>query len=118
VNRLAVIVVAIVSGDVACQESASSLRLHVDGAADPSIVDGPVATFDVSEAVVSADGNFSVVIADLAGDEGLQSTRYPSEFRFHARDAATRNFVFELVPGRVAIDDVPQPLVLTASPAR
>lgn len=37
-KRLAVVVVAIVSGDVACQESVPSIRLQVDGAADPSIV--------------------------------------------------------------------------------
>jgi hypothetical protein len=225
VKRLAVLVVAIVSGEVACQESAPSLRLNIDGVADPSlvrvqcmlsgpfgghgfqlrgsnpidipivvegqsarslkaivfypgyhtarveipdvtaqtelrvrldplafrrltgtvefvdganprsfvldidvmvgssheffgIIDGPVTTFDVAQAVVSAEGKFSVLVADLAADESLQSPRLPSEFRFLARDAATGNFVFELTPGRVATRDLPQALVLSASPPR
>jgi hypothetical protein len=224
VKRLAVLVLVIVSGEVACQESAPSLRLHVDGAADPSLVrvqymlsgpfggygsqlrgsanidipivvegqsarslraivfcpgyhsarvevpdvaaqtelrvrldamavrrltgtvefvdgatprsfvldidvlvgssheffeviDGPVATFDVAQAVVDADGDFSVVVADLAEDESLHSPRLPAEFRFHARDAATGNFVFDLTPSRVATRDLQQTLILSASPA-
>lgn len=222
VKRLAFVVLAIVSGEVACQESAPSLRLHVEGAADPSIVrveymlagpfggsrrqlrgsanidiptvvdgqsaqslkaivfcpgyhlarvevpdvaaqtdlhvvldalparrvtgtvefvdgadpksfvldidvvvassheffeivDGPLTTFDVAEAVVSAKGDFSAVIADLAEDKTLQSPRESSVFRFQARDAATGNFVFDLMPGTVAIEDLPQALVLSAS---
>jgi hypothetical protein len=226
VKRLAVLVLALASGEVACQESVPSFRLYVDGAADPSlvrvqymlsgpfgghgfqlrgsanpidipivvegqwarslraivfcpgyhsarvevpdvaaqtelrvrldampvrrltgtvefvgganprsfvldidvlvgssheffgIIDGPVTTFDVAEAVVSADGKFSAVVADLAEDESLQSPRMPSEYQFHARDAATRNFVFDLTPSRVATRDLPQALVLSASPAR
>lgn len=225
VKRLAVVVLAIVSGNVAGQESASSLRLRVDGAADPSIVrveymlagpfggyrsqlrgsanidipivvdgqsaqslkaivfcpgyrtarveipdvaaqtdlyvvldplpvravtgtvefaggaapgsfvldidmevassheffgivDGPLTTFDVAEAVVSADGDFAVVIPDLAEDKTLQSPRLSSVFRFQAREAATGNFVFELSPKQVAIEDLPQALVLLASPPR
>jgi hypothetical protein len=226
VKRLAVVIVAIVSGEVACQESAPSLRLHVDGAADPSavrveymlagpfggyrtqlrgsakhidipivvdgksarslkaivfspgcytarveiqdvaaqtnlrvvldplpgrrltgtvefvgganprsfvldinvmigssreffgIADGPLTTFDVAEAVVSAEGDFSVAISDLAEDRTLRSPLLPSVFRFQARDAATGNFVFDLMPKEVAIEDLPQALVLSASPAR
>jgi hypothetical protein len=82
------------------------------------IVDGPPATFDVAEAVVSANGDFSVVVPDLAQDEALQSPELPSVLRFHARDAATGNFVFDLLPNQIALDDLPQALVLTASPAR
>jgi hypothetical protein len=82
------------------------------------IVDGPVTTFDVAQAVVSAEGNFSVLLADVAEDESLQSAIFPSEFQFHARDAATGNFVFDLTPSRVATRDLPQALVLSASPAR
>lgn len=224
-KRLAVVVVAIVSGNVACQESAPSLQLHVDGAADPStvrveymlagpfggyrsqlrgsanlaipmvvegqsarsfraivfcpgyhtvhveipdveaqtesrvaldalpvrrlvgtvefvggakprsfvldidvmvpsshgffgFVDGAVTTFDVSQAVVNAEGDFSVVVADLAEDSGLQSSGEPSVFRFHARDAATGNFVFDLMPGEIALGDLPQALVISASPVQ
>lgn len=224
-KRLAVVVLAIVSGQVAGQESASSLRLHVDGAADPSIVrveymlagpfggyrsqlrgsanidiplvvhrqsaqslkaivfcpgyrtarveipdvtaqtdlhvvldalpvrhvtgtvefaggaaprsfvldidvmvassheffgimDGPLTTFDVAEAVVSAEGDFAADIPDLAEDKTLQSPRGSSVFRFHARDAATGNFVFDLAPEPVAVEDLPQALVLSASPPR
>lgn len=223
VKGLAVIVVAIVSGEVACQESAPSFRLHVDGAADPSrvrveymlagpfggygrqlrgsanldipivvdgqaarslraivfcpgyhsvrvdipdvaeqtelrvaldalavrrltgtvefadgadprsfvldmdveiassheffgIVDGPLTTFDVAEAVVSADGKFSLIVPDLAADERLESPRLPSALQFHARDAATGNFVFDLMPKKVAIRELPAALVLAASP--
>jgi hypothetical protein len=225
VKRLAIVVLAIVSGNVAGQESATSLRLHVDGAADPSVVrvqymlagpfggsgrqlrgsanidiplvvdgqsaqslkaivfcpgyrtarveipdvaaqtdlhvvldalpvrhvtgtvefvggadprsfvleidvevassheffgimDGPLTTFDVAEAVVSAEGNFAAVIPDLAEDKTLQSPRGSSVFRFQARDAATGNFVFDLSPEQVAIEDLPHALVLSASPPR
>jgi hypothetical protein len=226
VKRLAIVVVAIVSGEAACQESAPSLRLHVDGPADPSIVrveymlagpfggyrtqlrgsakhidipiavdgksarslkaivfspgyhtarveiqdmaaqtdlrvvldplpsrrltgtvefvggtnprsfvlninvmigssreffeivDGPLTTFEVAKAVVNADGDFSVAISDLAEDRTLQSPLLPSVFRFQARDAATGNFVFELMPREVALDDLPEVLTLSASPAR
>ena len=82
------------------------------------IVDGAVTEFDVAEAVVSADGDFSVDVPDLAEDEALQSPDLPSTLRFHARDAATRNFVFDLLPSQVAIDELSEALVLTASPAR
>jgi hypothetical protein len=225
VKRLALVVLAIVSGDVAGQESAPGIRLHVDGAADPSavrveymlagpfggyrtqlrgsanvdipivvngqsaqslraivfcpgnrsarvevpdvavqtdlrivldplpvrrvtgtvefvdgakprsfvlyidvihgsshrffgIIDGAPTTFAVSKAVVSANGDFSAAIADLAEDEEFRSPGWPSVFRFVARDAATGNFVFELKPGQVAIEELPQSFVLTASPAR
>ncbi|HKS58430.1 MAG TPA: hypothetical protein VJS12_24245, partial [Steroidobacteraceae bacterium] len=37
-KALAVIVLAIASGEAACQESAPTLRLHVDGAADASVI--------------------------------------------------------------------------------
>jgi hypothetical protein len=223
VKRLAVLVVAIVSGEVAPQESASSLRLHVGGAADSSnvevaymlygpfggygsrlratakdidipivvegrwarslkaivfspgfhtarievpdvtaqsdlrvvldplpirrltgrvefvggakprsfvldidvmvgssqeffgIADGLATVFDVAEAAVSAKGDFSVAISDLAEDGALQSPVIPSVFRFHARDATTRNFVFELTPDEIAIRDLPQTLILSAA---
>lgn len=82
------------------------------------IMDGAVTTFSVAEAVVSAAGDFSVAVPDLAEDGTLQSPRLPSVFRFHARDAATGNFVFDLTPREVAITDLPQSLVLSASPAR
>jgi hypothetical protein len=225
VKRLAVVVLAIVSGNVAGQESSSSLRLQVDGVADPSVVrveymlsgpfggyrsqlrgsaniaipivvdgqsarslkaivccpgyrtarveipdvaaqtdlhvvlhplqvrrvtgtvtfaggaaprsfvleidvmvassheffgimDGPLTTFDVAEAVVTAEGDFAAQIPDLAEDKTLQSPRGSSVFRFHARDAATGNFVFDLMPKEVAIEDLPRALVLSASPPR
>ena len=225
VKRLAILVLAIVSGDVAGQESAPTFRLHIDGAADSSrirveymlrgpfggsgrqlrgsadiaiplvvdgqsarslralvfcpgyriarvvipdvaaqmesrvaldalaarhlngkiefaggaqprtfildidvwvgsahqffgIVDGAVGEFDVAEAVVSAAGKFSVLIPDLAEDEALQAPGLPSMLRFQARDAATGNFVFDLMPSQVAIDDLLPALVLSASPAR
>ena len=82
------------------------------------IVDGPLTTFDVAEAVVSSAGDFSAVIADLAEDRALQSAHLSSVFQFRARDAATGNFVFELKPKTVAIEELPPALVLSASPPR
>ena len=81
------------------------------------IIDGAPTTFDVAQAVVSPEGDFSVVIADLAQDESLQSPDLPTVFRFQARDAATGNFVFDLQPRNVAIEELPPELVLSASPA-
>jgi hypothetical protein len=65
---------------------------------------------------VSAQGDFSVVVADLAEDDEFRSPGLPSVFRFQARDAATGNSVFDLKPSMVAIEDLPQALVLSASP--
>ena len=67
---------------------------------------------------MSAEGDFSVAISNLAEDRTLLSPLLPSVFRFHARDAATRNFVFDLMPRELAIEDLPQALVLSASPVR
>lgn len=82
------------------------------------IVDGSLTTFDVTEAVVSSAGDFSVAIADLAEDRTLQSAHESSVFRFMARDAATGNFVFELKPKKIAIEELLPALVLSASPPR
>ena len=82
------------------------------------IVDGPLTTFDVAEAVVSSAGAFSAVIADLSEDRTLQSANEPSVFRFQAREAATGNFVFDLKPKTIAIDELPPALVLSASSPR
>jgi hypothetical protein len=85
------------------------------------IADGAATTFDIAEAMVSAQGDFSAVIADLGRDVGLQaldrSGVVPSVFLLHARDAATRNFVFDLTPREIAIEGFPRALVLSASPA-
>ena len=82
------------------------------------IVDGPLTTFNVAEAVVTAEGDFAADISDLAEDKTLQSPLLSSVFRFHAREAATGNFVFDLSPKQVAIEDLPRALVLSASPPR
>jgi hypothetical protein len=80
------------------------------------VVDGPPTAFDVAEVVVSADGSFSLVLPDLAEDASLESPVFPSELRFYARDAATGNFLFDLVPDKIAIRDLPAALVLSTAP--
>jgi hypothetical protein len=80
------------------------------------ILDGAVTAFDVSEAVVSVEGAFSAAIADFAEDETLRTPGEPNVLRLRARDAVTRNFVFDLRPSEVALEDTPQTLVLSASP--
>jgi hypothetical protein len=81
------------------------------------IVDGAPTTFAVAKAVVSAEGDFSVALADLAEDDEFRSPDLPSVLQFQARDAATGNFVFDLMPKQLAIEELPQALVLSAAPA-
>jgi hypothetical protein len=81
------------------------------------IVDGSVTTFDLAEAVVSAAGQFALVLPDMTKDEALQSRGLPNVLRLRARDATTLNLVFDLAPAQIAFDDMPaESVALAASP--